>query len=279
MVTEVRSARTSWCIIVALTIGTCETLAQNRHWTGAIRPQGVAGASPAPRARDVTLAESDEQGNPVAPEIRRPQARHKTNSQPDAKIEPKVQAVAKRPAGSTKPERQQRTVAAKAELTKGEECWQNVQVTLQPAKLIKLAEQCEQDFPASNHNEKIRFMAAGALRSLEIQRITGLSADFFDDPVGDAAYRDNLGKAVRGDKDAAYRTALAYKTGTSGVAASSRRTEQWLRFSAELGNGRASWELAEIYNYGGLLADAARFEKKALALGYRPPVRLPSRGY
>jgi TPR repeat protein len=277
--TDARIARICWWIIVALTIGTGETLAQNRHWAGEIRPQGVAGVSPAPRAGEFKLAEPGEPGKPVAQEIRKPQGRHKTNSQPDAKPEPKAQAVAKRPAASTKPERQQRTVAAKAELAKGEECWQSIQATLQPAKLIKLAEQCEKDFPASTHNEKIRLMAAGAHRSLDIQRITGLSADFFDDPVGDAAYRDNLIKAVRGDKDAAYRTALAYKTGTSGVAASSRRTEQWLRFSAELGNGRASWELAEIYNYGGLLADAARFEKKALDLGYRPPVRLPSRGY
>jgi len=63
------------------------------------------------------------------------------------------------------------------------------------------------------------------------------------------------------------------------VATNLRRTEQWLRFAAELGNGIASWELAEIYNHGGQLGDAVRFEKKALDLGYRPPPRLATRGY
>jgi hypothetical protein len=43
--------------------------------------------------------------------------------------------------------------------------------------------------------------------------------------------------------------------------------EQWLHISAGLGNGLASWELAEYYNYGGRVADAARFEKRALELG------------
>ncbi len=235
--------------------------------------------SPSSGAGEARAEQTGEQMKPKTQEIGKAPETGKAIGRSATKPEAKVQAQVKRPPSAVKSERPQRPVAPKIDVARVEECWQDIQTTLQPAKLIKLAEQCEKDFPASNHNEKIRLMAAGARHSLEIQRITGLSADFFEDLVGDAAYRDNLGKAVRGDKDAAYRTALAYKTGTSGVAASSRRTEQWLRFSAELGNGRASWELAEIYNYGGLLADAARFEKKALDLGYRPPVRLPSRGY
>lgn len=160
-----------------------------------------------------------------------------------------------------------------------EECRYRVYSVLQPSRLIKLAEECEQEFPASQFAGELRSVATGARQALEIQRSTGLSGDFFEDSVGDAAYRENLGKAVRGDKDAAYRIAVAYRAGISGVVASSRRMEQWLRFSAELGSGQASWELAEFYNYGGFVADAARFEKKALDLGYRPPFRLPTRGY
>ncbi|MCM2288395.1 MAG: hypothetical protein NDI67_05135 [Sulfuritalea sp.] len=159
------------------------------------------------------------------------------------------------------------------------ECRQQIQSLLQPSRLIKLADECERDFPASQFALEIRSIATAARQALDIQRSTGLSGDFFEEAIGDEAYRANLGKAVRGDKDAAYSLALAYRAGISGVAANTRRMEQWLRFAAELGSGVASWELAEFYNYGGFVADAARFEKKALDQGYRPPFRLPSRGY
>lgn len=159
------------------------------------------------------------------------------------------------------------------------ECRQQIQSVLQPSRLIKLVDECERDFPASQFAVEIRRTATAARQALEIQRATGLSGDFFEESIGDAAYRTNLGKSVRGDKDAAYSLALAYRAGISGVAANPRRMEQWLRFAAELGSGVASWELAEFYNYSGFVADAARFEKKALDQGYRPPFRLPSRGY
>lgn len=159
------------------------------------------------------------------------------------------------------------------------ECRQQIQSALQPSRLIKLVNECERDFPASQFAIEIRSIATAARQALDIQRSTGLSGDFFEEAIGDAAYRANLGKAVRGDKDAAYSLALAYRAGISGVAANTRRMEQWLRFAAELGSGVASWELAEFYNYGGFVGDAARFEKKALDQGYRPPFRLPSRGY
>ena len=120
---------------------------------------------------------------------------------------------------------------------------------------------------------------AGARQALESQRSAGLSGDLFDEVAGDKDYRDDLSKALRGDKDAAHRIAMDYRTGKSGVSVNLRRTEQWLRFSAELGNGIASFELSEIYNQLGQVGDAARFEKKALDLGYRPPPRLATRGY
>lgn len=159
------------------------------------------------------------------------------------------------------------------------ECRQQIQSMLQPSRLIRLVEECERDFPASQFAVEIRRIATAARKALEIQRSTGISGDLFEEATGDEAYRANLGKAVRGDKDAAYSLALAYRAGISGVAANTRRMEQWLRFAAELGSGVASWELAEFYNYGGFVADAARFEKRALDLGYRPPFRLPTRGY
>ncbi len=158
-------------------------------------------------------------------------------------------------------------------------CREKIEAAIQPARTVKLAEECERELLHEPLVDEIRRIASGARQAMEGQRSAGLSAELFEDPYGDARFHDLIRKSARGDGDAAYQIAQAYKTGQSGISASTRRMEQWLRFSAELGNGRASWELAEYYNYGGLVADAARFEKKAQELGYQPGVRLPSRGY
>lgn len=170
-------------------------------------------------------------------------------------------------------------IKSRVDATRMDERWQAILETLRPARLIRLCEEFEQDFPGSEFSLQIRVSIAGARQALDSQRSAGLSGDIFEEATGDKGYRDDLAKSLRGDKDAAHRIAIAYRGGSSGVAVNPRRTEQWLRFAAELGNGIASWELAELYNQNGQVGDAARFEKKALDLGYRPPPRLATRGY
>jgi hypothetical protein len=160
-----------------------------------------------------------------------------------------------------------------------EQRWQTIQATLRPTTLIRLCKEFERDYPGSEFSQQIRVTIAGAQQALESQRSARLSSDLFTEAVGNKDYRDDLLKALRGDKDSAHRIAIAYRDGTSGVTVNPRRTEQWLRFAAELGNGIASWELSELYNQSGQVGDAARFEKMALDLGYRPPPRLATRGY
>lgn len=160
-----------------------------------------------------------------------------------------------------------------------DECWETLQVTRRPSQLVRVGEACEASFPGGAFAGEMRKIATSAGKVLEIQHAVGLSGDFFEDSVGNPEYRLSLHKAVRGDKDAAYLVAIAYRIGKSGVPKNLRRMEQWLQISAGLGNGLASWELAEYYNYGGRVADAARFEKQALDLGYKPAFRLPTRGY
>lgn len=176
-------------------------------------------------------------------------------------------------------ERRRPMAGLQYDIGKMDERWKLIQTTLRPARLIKLCEQFAREFPGSEFEQQIRVAIAGARQALDSQRSAGLSGDVFEEVIGDRDYRDDLVKALRGDKDSAHRIAIAYRTGTMGVAANPRRTEQWLRFAAELGNGIASWELSEIYNEAGQVGDAARFEAKALDLGYRPPPRLATRGY
>lgn len=179
----------------------------------------------------------------------------------------------------SQPEQPPQPGSATVDFTRMEARWREIMTTLRPSRLIVLCEEFKRDFPISPFRRQVQIIQAEARHALEIQRSVGLSGDLFDDAVGDAGYRDCLVKSLHGDKDAAYRIALAFKDGALGVEASSRRTEQWLRFSAELGNGLASWTLAESYNNIGLMADAARFERRARELGYQPPVRLANRGY
>lgn len=154
-----------------------------------------------------------------------------------------------------------------------------MEAELQPARIVQVAAECEGILSNETLAGEIRRVGAAARQAMEVQRAAGMSADLFAHPEGDADFHALVRRAARGDMQAAYRIADAYRSGLLGVPANSRRMEQWLRYSAELGDGRASWELAELYNYGGLIADAAKYEKKAEDLGYRPGLRLPSRGY
>ncbi|MDP1609880.1 MAG: hypothetical protein Q8M11_02390 [Sulfuritalea sp.] len=265
----------AWCIILALGLAADVGFGQSRSAAGVIQPVAadpVVGA--AGKATD-----RSKQKSVGKPAVRKVQSKPKTSrsSAPGPQIKALTRVKPQAKSGSA--DHRRPPIPSGVDADSVEQCWQQIQAALQPARLIRLSEECERNFPASQFAEQIRGIADRARQTLDIQRSIGLSGDFFEDAIGDASYRDNLGKAVRGDKDAAYLIALAYRIGVFGVAASSRRMEQWLRFSAELGSGLASWELAEFYNYGGLVADAARYEKKAVELGYRPPFRLPTRGY
>ena len=160
-----------------------------------------------------------------------------------------------------------------------DDCQGRLQAAMQPSKVVRLAEECEKQLSEGPLVDEVRRVAAGARAAMEIQRLAGMSSELFEDPIGDSELRGMIAKAVRGDRDAAYGVASAYRAGKPGVEPNSRRMEQWLLFSAELGHGLASWELAEHYNVNGQVSDAARFERKALDQGHRPPIRLPTRGY
>ena len=272
-----RARNVAW--LIALVLGPAVAFAQTRAGAGEIQPpatpalvQPEGGAAPKPE---------DHQRRPAA--VKQPIHKPPQRTQDKSQTEPKLQLAAQtRLKGDHKAgpsDRTQQPVAGKVDAAGMEARWQEIQTTLRPARLIVLCVEFERDFPSSQFVQQVKVAQAGARQAMEIQRSAGLSGDLFEDPVGDSGYHDNLIKAVRGDKEAAYGIALAHWTGTSGVVPSTRRTEQWLRFAAELGNGRASWELAQMYNRVGLVADAARFEKKALDLGYQPPPRLPTRGY
>ena len=249
---------------------------------------GMGGSTSSPRkqggALPATAAENSAAVRKVV-EGKRPQKSLATSQAPGTGKGTQKPLPRKRAATPRKSTSGKRTLPAPAgsasetQALRAEACKKRIEATLQPARIVQLAEECEKELSNDILTGEFRRIGTRARQVLEVQRSAGLSADLFTHPEGDEDFQALIRQAVRGDKQASYRIAQAYRLGRSGVPANTRRMEQWLRFSAELGDGRASWELAEHYNYGGLIADAAKYEKKAEDLGYRPGFRLPSRGY
>ncbi|MCM2287702.1 MAG: hypothetical protein NDI67_01635 [Sulfuritalea sp.] len=156
--------------------------------------------------------------------------------------------------------------------------WLELGQALLPETVIRLGEKYQRDHPHGRHRQAGMTILENARKVFRAQQEARLSTEALDDPAGDGAYRGDLVKALRGDKDAAYRIAQMYRQGTHGLAKDPLRSTQWLRVAAELGNGRASWEVANIYNRNGEMAEAARFEAKAVRDGFVIPPRLPNRG-
>lgn len=177
------------------------------------------------------------------------------------------------PSAAERPAREAKTGAAEMEAQ-----WLQLQRAILPEIVIRLGEKFQRDYPHGRHRQAGMKILEDARTAFRAQQEARLSTEALDDPAGDRAYRGDLIKALRGDKDAAYRIALMYRKGTHGLAKDPLRSTQWLRVAAELGNGRASWEVANIYNRDGEMAEAARFEAKAVRDGFVIPPRLPNRG-
>ena len=168
--------------------------------------------------------------------------------------------------------------AVASELMKND--WNKIQQTIRPRMLVQLCEEFKRNYPESAYLPQAEVILAGAKRALDGYTAANLSADSVEDPVGNADYHEDLVDALqKGDKDSAYRIAIMYQNGANGLKRDERRAEHWLAFSAELGNGIASWKLSEIYARNGQTADQAKYEKQAVKLGYTAPLRLASRGY
>lgn len=141
-----------------------------------------------------------------------------------------------------------------------------------PAEARKLAEAFLQSFPNSKYEAQTRVALAGAEDALNAlsSRFVRLSASAFRVGKGDALFAEDLQKAVRGDKDAAERISGMYRAGSNNLEANPLRSEQWLRYSALLGNAISCYQLYRQLAQKGD-PDAEFFGPEAERLGYRPP--------
>lgn len=186
-----------------------------------------------------------------------------------------IRRLAQRPhitAGQTGVFRLGRARSHQEALSSEDEAYARQLALLAPAEIRRAAEQFLRTYPGSKYETQVRIALAGtedALRALS-SRFVRLSASAFTAASGDALFGEDLRKALRGDKDAAARISEMYRLGSNGLAANPLRGEQWLRYSALLGNAIACYELyrrlAEKSD-----PDAEFFGPEAERLGYGPP--------
>jgi len=141
-----------------------------------------------------------------------------------------------------------------------------------PGDVKKSAKDFLQDYPNSRYNAQIQVALSGAedaLRALSSPFVR-LSVSAFQTAKGGELFMTDLRKALRGDKDAAERISLMYRNGHSGISQNPQRGEQWLRYSALLGNAIACYELYRSLAEKGD-PDAEFFGPESIRLGYQPP--------
>jgi hypothetical protein len=156
------------------------------------------------------------------------------------------------------------------------EVWQKIETLRWPADIAKQAATFLEHYPKSSLASDAKVLAIGASKAVKVLKqpeIALYRSTFIDAEAHSKSYQEDLIKAAQGDKDAAARIAAEWKTSaTTGAQVS--RYEGWLKFAAELGNGIASYDLALHFRANEQPVAADRWEAKAIALGYNPPVSL-----
>lgn len=166
--------------------------------------------------------------------------------------------------------------SAAAPLAGEKELWDKLESETWPPEVAKLARQFIGAYPAGDFLQPAKVARAGAedgeraLRSRDVK----LFRSAFQVDAGNEAFRRDLLKAGRGDKDAAMRIGSLYRTGNNGIARDESRYIGWLQYAVELGNGIASYELAKHFRASGQEFFSSRFEARAIELGFTPPASL-----
>lgn len=142
-----------------------------------------------------------------------------------------------------------------------------------PADIVRLAGDYLERFPTGPAATEARALLQGAQRAAQAiaRSDVKLYRSAFEPPHPTRAEADALRRAALGDRDAAWRIARASPHEDGGE---DHRYVGWLQFAAMLGSDGASYELALHYRRRGQPALAARYEARAIELGFTPPPAL-----
>lgn len=157
-----------------------------------------------------------------------------------------------------------------------QKAWSDLEASLWPADVLRLAEEYLQRYPQSTRVGSVQVSREGAGEAVQALRRSDvrLYRSAFQPRTTRPLWLAEWYKAARGDKDAAARIARAYLNGSDDIAPDTNRYEGWLQYAAALGNGIASYELAVWYRRQGQPVPAAQYEARSRELGYTPPPTL-----
>jgi len=150
---------------------------------------------------------------------------------------------------------------------------QQAQQALWPADIVRLADQYLSRYPGGTWSDQamaLREQAGQAMRVLSRNDVRLYRSAFHT--AGDAAsVQDDMRRAALGDRQAAVRLAHLHQRGESGLAQDLNRYVGWLQYAAMLGDDQASYELALYYRRDAQPVLAAKYEARAVELGFTPP--------
>lgn len=149
---------------------------------------------------------------------------------------------------------------------------QELQQAVWPADIVKLADQYLSRYPggaAAGDASALRERALATAVVLKRNDVR-LYRSAFQPPDADGDVQQALRLAALGDPAAAVRLAHMHQRG-DGVPQDANRYVGWLQYASMLGDERASYELALHFRRDAQPVLAAKYEARAVELGFTPP--------
>jgi hypothetical protein len=158
-------------------------------------------------------------------------------------------------------------------LEEQEALWAQIQQSVWPADIAKLAKSYLEQYPEGLRVQSVEVALDGAVESAKLLKGINLYRSSFQNLAAlDESTQRDVYRAARGDKDAAKRIGLRFKSGASETELG--RYVAWLQYASGLGNGIASYDMALHYRRQDQPDLAARFEVRAREQGFTPPPSL-----
>jgi len=150
---------------------------------------------------------------------------------------------------------------------------QELQQAVWPADIVRLADQYLSRYPSgawAGSASTLRERAGMTMVVLKRNDVRLYRSAF--QPATDAtAVQADLRRAALGESEAAVRLAHLHQRGDAGLAQDMNRYVGWLQYAAMLGDDRASYELALHFRREAQPVLAAKYEARAIELGFTPP--------
>jgi hypothetical protein len=150
---------------------------------------------------------------------------------------------------------------------------QELQQAVWPADIVRLADQYLSRYPASDWAGSASALRERAGVTMVVLRRNDvrLFRSAFRPATDATAVQDDLRRAALGDSGAAVRIAHLHVRGDAGMAQDMNRYVGWLQYASMLGDDRASYELALHFRRESQPVLAAKYEARAVELGFTPP--------